>query len=153
MAATLYRPSIEFAASEYGVDPDLLEALVVTESLGRADAFRHEPQFWERYLKGTPEYEGKNPRRYASSYGLVQIMYPTAVQYGLSPQTEPEMLFLPDLNLHYGAKILAALLRRYRGDVEKALQAYNGGPGSVGSPATRVYSEKVLYNLQHRVRA
>jgi hypothetical protein len=152
MPATLYRKNIEFAAAQHGVDPDLLEALVVTESSGHADAFRFEPKFYERYLKDKEQWAGKIPRRISSSYGLVQCMYPTALQYGFSQTAEPEMLFLPDLNLDLGAKILAALLKRFNNSVEKALQAYNAGPGNIGSPAAKVYSEKVFWNLHNRVR-
>lgn len=148
MPLTDYRPDIEFVAKEHGIDPDLLEALVLVESSGRADAFRHEPAYYERYLKGKKEWAGQIPRRVASSYGLMQIMYPTAVQYGMNRFYEPEMLFLPIINLNIGAKILAALLKRFNGSVEKALQAYNGGPNSVGSPATQVYSAKVLRRLE-----
>lgn len=151
MAATLYRPNIEHAAKTHGIDADLLEALVLVESGGKADAFRHEPKFWDNYLKDDPRFKDKNPRRVASSYGLAQCMYTTALQYGF--RAEPEMLFLPDVNLDLGAKILAALLKRFNGNVEKALQAYNAGPGNVGSPRAKVYSEKVLWNLHHRVRA
>ena len=152
MALTEYRKDIEFAAKEHGIDPDLLEALVLTESSGKADAFRHEPGYYERYLKDNPDWAGKNPRRVSSSYGLCQVMYPTARQYGLNPFYEPEMLFLPQVSLDFGAKILANLLKRYKGNVEKALQAYNGGHGGVGKPITKVYSEKVLQHLA-RVRA
>jgi soluble lytic murein transglycosylase-like protein len=150
VATTPYRSNIEFAAKQHGIDPDLLEALVLTESSGRADAFRYEKGFYDKYLKNKPEWEDQIPRRIASSYGLCQILLPTARQYGF--RHEPEMLFLPDLNLDLGAKILKRLLLKFNGNVEKALQAYNGGPGNVGSPATKVYSEKVLFNLHNRVR-
>lgn len=149
---TEYRKEIEFAAKAHGIDPDLLEAVVLTESSGRADAFRFEPGYYDRYLKNNPAYAGKIPRRVSSSYGLTQVMYPTALQHGLNPHYEPEMLFLPQINLDMGAKILDSLLKRFNRHVEKALQAYNGGIGNVGSPATRIYSEKVLLNLV-KVRA
>lgn len=152
MPATEYRRNIEFAAKQHGIDADLLEAVVLTESNGRADAFRYEPGYYQLYLADKEEFQGKIARRIASSYGLCQVMYPTALQYGFSPQAEPEMLFLPDLNLDLAAKILAALFKKFR-NIEKALQAYNGGSGNVGSPATKVYSEKVLFNLYNRVKA
>jgi soluble lytic murein transglycosylase-like protein len=142
---TPYRPNIEFAAAQAGIDPDLLEALVVTESFGgQADAFRFEPGFYTRYLEGKPEWAGQIPRRISSSYGLCQIMLPTARQYGF--RAEPEMLFLPDVNLALGAKILARLIQQF-GDIGDALQAYNGGMGNVGTPQTKVYSGKVLRHL------
>lgn len=145
--STEYRPNIEHAAKAHGIDPDLLEALVLQESSGRADAFRYEPGYYRRYLEGKKEWEKWIPRRVASSYGLTQVLYPTALQYGFNPAYEPEMLFLPDINLNLGAKILAALLKKFDGDTDKALQAYNGGVGSVGSPKTRAYANKVLARL------
>lgn len=144
---TDYRPQIERAAKAHSLDPNLLEALVVTESSGRADAFRHEPGYYRLYIEGRPQWAGRIPRRVASSYGLTQIMYPTALQYGFNPNYEPEMLFLPEINLNLGAKILAALLKRFNGDVEQALQAYNGGPNGVGRPAPVAYAKKVATNL------
>ena len=145
---TEYPAEIAAAAKPYGLDPDLLEALVIVESSGRADAFRYEPGYYARYLANNPAYEGKNPRRVASSYGLCQVMYPTALQYGFRRDAEPEMLFLPGVNLDLGARILSNLLARYGGNVESALQAYNGGPGNVGSAATVAYSRKVLGALK-----
>lgn len=146
---TLYRPEIEAAAKRHGIEADLLEALVLQESSGRADAFRYEPAYFERYIKGKPEFQGKNPRRVSSSYGLCQIMYPTALQYGFQPAYEPEMLFLPVTNLDLGAKILAKLQKDYDGDTVKALQAYNGGPGSVGGAhgQTLEYAASVLNRM------
>ncbi len=140
---TPYHKEIEIAAATHGIEADLLEALVITESNGQADAFRYEPAYYKRYVEGRPEYAGMIPRRVASSYGLTQIMYPTALQYGFDKFAEPELLFLPRVNLNLGAKILKALRVRF-GSVESALQAYNGGPGNVGSAQTMIYSRKVL---------
>lgn len=123
------RPLIEAAARSYRLDPDLLEAVVWKESDYRADAFRFEPVFWERYLKSRRDYANAEPRRVSSSYGLVQVMYSTAVEHGFN--REPEYLFLVGVNLDMGAKILAGLLKVEGGDPAKALEAYNGGRGNV----------------------
>lgn len=143
---TDYRREIEIAGKTHGINADLLEALVIQESAGRADAFRFEPGYFARYLAHRPDYKGAIPRRVSSSYGLCQIMYPTAVQHGF--RAEPEMLFLPGLNLDLGAKILSHLITRLGGDIEAGLQAYNGGPGNVGTPLTIVYSRSVLGHLE-----
>jgi soluble lytic murein transglycosylase-like protein len=139
---THYRREIETAARHFGLDPNLLEGLVLTESGGHADAFRHEPGYWKRYLAENAEYKHENPRRVSSSYGLCQVMLPTARELGFNG--EPEMLFVPHVSLHFGAMNLSRLIRWAEGDISKALEAYNGGKGSVGSQATRNYAHKVL---------
>src|SRR5690349_19412236 len=83
-----YRREIEEVARAHALDPDLIEAVVLTESSGRTDAFRHEPDFYRRYLQGKPEWAGTNPRRVASSYGLMQVMYPVAKELGFEGQPE-----------------------------------------------------------------
>lgn len=137
-----YRSEIEAAARAHGVDADLLEALVAQESGYQADAFRYEPAFFERYLKHNPAYAGDNPRRVSSSYGLCQVMYPTAVDHGFHGQ--PEYLFLPNVNLDYGARILAELLTWAKGDRALALGAYNAGRGAAHGQAGAMYARSVL---------
>ena len=56
--------------------------------------------------------------------GLTQILPATAG----SPAEE---LLKPRANLDAGARYLAALMRRFGGDIELALAAYNAGPGAV----------------------
>jgi soluble lytic murein transglycosylase-like protein len=138
---TLYRREIDSAAREHGIPPNLLEALVLVESSGRADAFRHEPRFWRRYLESNPQYAGANPRRVSSSYGLCQVMFPTARELGF--QGEPEMLFVPSVSLFFGAAYLKRLLEWANGEVDKALAAYNTGRGNWNSAAGRAYVAKI----------
>jgi soluble lytic murein transglycosylase-like protein len=139
---TSYRGLIEATAKTYGIDPNLLEAVVIAESNGCTDAFRFEPGFYVRYLKGKPEYAGQEPRRISSSYGLAQTMYTTAQQYGFSDQ--PEVLFVPDVGLKFGAMHLKHLLTWAGGDARKALAGYNGGQGNfMGSDAQR-YASRVM---------
>lgn len=135
-----YRAEIELAANAHGIDPDLLEAVVWQESSYQADAFRHEPAFWERYLKHNPAYANANPRRVSSSYGLAQIMYPVAVDHGFTK--EPEYLFLPGVNLDLAATILAGLLKKY--SPMDALASYNGGEGNRTAPVPTAYARNVL---------
>jgi soluble lytic murein transglycosylase-like protein len=140
---TEYRALIEQIAGGHGIDPDLVEAVVIQESQACTDAFRYEPGFYERYLKGKPEYAGQNKRRISSSYGLCQVMFPTAQQYGFNDQ--PEVLFIPDTGLHYGCLHLRAMLRAFDGDTRKALEGYNGGRGNVdGKGPDAAYAVKVL---------
>jgi soluble lytic murein transglycosylase-like protein len=138
---TPYRALIEQTAAPLKLDPNLVEAVVVAESNGCTDAFRFEPAFYATYLKGKPEWQAWNPRRISSSYGLMQVMFPTAKQYGFGDL--PELLFLPDVGLKYGCQHLAKMLAWADGDVRKALAAYNGGTGNwTGTDAQR-YAARV----------
>ncbi len=144
---TEYRALIEHIANGHGLDPDLVEAVVLKESEGKTDAFRWEPRFFARYLRGKPEYARYVPRRAGSSYGLMQIMFSTAKQYGFGDV--PELLFIPDVGLQFGCLHLAALLKKEGGDRRKALEAYNGGLGNVdGRGADAEYAEGVLQLLE-----
>ncbi len=139
---TDYRREILQAAREHDLDPNLVEAVVVIESSGRTDAFRYEPGFWDRYLKNNPDYRGEIPRRVSSSYGLMQVMCPVARELGL--KRDPEYLFVPTIGLFFGCRKLAELVKWAGSDIPKALEAYNGGKGSVGSLATKRYAAKVI---------
>lgn len=147
---TLYRDLVEREAAALGLDPDLVEAIVWVESSGLTDAFRFEPGFWRRYLAAKPEYAGQNPRRVSSSYGLMQVMYPTAQEHGFG--WPPERLFEPEVGLRYGCLHLRALLEWANGEVDKALGAYNAGRGRWDSQAGRLYASKVNATLA-RIRA
>lgn len=138
---TDYDPEIAVAAQEHGLPVDLLTALVLCESSGYADAFRHEAKVWPWFHRH-PKAAGLNARRAGSSYGLCQVLYPTATDYGF--EGEPEELFKPRVSLEYGARVLSELLKWAKGDERKALEAYNGGKGNVGSIQTQAYAQRVL---------
>lgn len=148
---TEYRAEIEAAASVARLDPDLVEAVIEIESFGgRADAFRFEPDFYDRYLKGKPEWARWLPRRASSSYGLMQVMFPTARGIGFTG--EPEELFVPKVNLYWGCKLLAKLLSWAKGNEAKALAAYNGGQGNWKADKPQAYAAKVLTALERARR-
>ncbi len=67
-----------------------------------------------------------NPRAVSpvGARGLMQVMPATAAKVGV-PADE---LFVPSRNILAGVRLLAALLKHYRGDVVSALVAYNSGP-------------------------
>lgn len=140
-----YRPAIETAAATHRIDPDLVEAVVMQESGGKADAFRFEPKFWQRYLANSPLYAREEPRRFASSYGLMQVMFTTALAAGYSG--DPEGLFAITVNLDIGCRILRGLLDRSDGDLREALAAYNGGWGNRNGSTPQRYAEQVLGRL------
>jgi soluble lytic murein transglycosylase-like protein len=136
-----YAREIEAAAKLHHLDPQLVEAVVLVESSGRASAYRYEPAYWRRYLEGKPAWKGKNPRRVAASYGLMQVMFPTAVERGY--HGEPEELFVPSVGLEFGCRELARLLAWASGNTDQALAAYNGGQGGWRGRAPQQYVQKV----------
>lgn len=147
--------AINDAANAAGLDPLLVTAIVIQESAVNTDAFRHERLFWNRYLKAKAEWKDENPRRVSSSYGLMQIMYPVAVERGMSRAMSPEALFVPALGLSYGCAQLKMLSVKMDtiyplvSDPERlkaVLASYNGGfqgPDAL-RPDNRLYAESVL---------
>jgi soluble lytic murein transglycosylase-like protein len=68
---------------------------------------------------------GWNPRAISRSgaLGLMQLMPATAAKVGV----QRDDLFIPERNILAGTRLLAVLLRHYRGDLMSALVAYNAG--------------------------
>jgi len=116
-----YDPLLAQAASLFKLPANLLRAVVTVESGGRADAV--------------------SPR---GAVGLMQLMPGTAREMGARDPRDPWD------NIYAGAKYLSRQLERF-GVLEKALAAYNAGPGAVAEhrgippyPETRGYIRKVL---------
>jgi soluble lytic murein transglycosylase-like protein len=112
---------IREVSARYRVDPALVRAVIETESHWNSTAIS---------------------RRGAQ--GLMQLVPQTAQQLGVSNALDPKE------NLDGGVRYLHSLLERYNGDLDKALAAYNAGPGAVdragGVPRireTREYVQKV----------
>jgi len=124
-AAAANREKIEVMIREvsprYRVDPALVRAVIETESHWNMRAIS---------------------RRGAQ--GLMQLVPGTAQQLGVRNALDPRQ------NLDGGVRYLQSLLTRYNGDLDRALAAYNAGPGAVdragGVPRireTREYVQKV----------
>jgi len=93
---------ISEASARYGVDKDLVTAVIARESAG-------------------------NPRAISpkGAKGLMQLMDGTARDMGVSYS------FSPAENINGGVKYLRNMLDMFGGDEKKALASYNAGPGAV----------------------
>ncbi|MEO8122113.1 MAG: lytic transglycosylase domain-containing protein [Rhodoferax sp.] len=119
--------SLTAASNSFGVDYELLKAVVSAESAFNPRAVSH---------KG--------------AVGLMQIMPATARRYGV--QSEPgftvaSKLTDPELNIQTGTRYLADLMRLFGGETELAVAAYNAGEGAVMRAGNRIpnYKETQAY--------
>lgn len=124
-----WRARIAQLAAKYDLSPALLEAVVWQESRWNDDAV--------------------SP---VGAQGLAQLMPGTARMMGVNPQD-------PSANLEGGARYLRLQLDRFDGNIEKALAAYNAGPGRVieagGVPRiaeTQAYVAAIMARLSAPVR-
>ena len=97
----VYAAKVSELARRFDLSPTLIEALVWQESRWNAAA-----------------------RSPVGARGLAQLMPGTARYLGVNPDD-------PLANLEGGARYLREQLDRFDGDIEKALAAYNAGPGRV----------------------
>jgi soluble lytic murein transglycosylase-like protein len=125
-----YSAKVAELAARYDLSPALIEALVWQESRWRADAV--------------------SP---VGARGLAQLMPATARELGVDPND-------PFANLEGGARYLREQLDRFDGNLEKALAAYNAGPGRVtaagGIPRireTQTYVSSVMGRLSDHSRS
>ena len=116
---------IREVSTRYRVDPALVRAVIQTESNWNSSAISR---------KG--------------ALGLMQLGPGTAQQLGVNNAFDPQQ------NLDGGVRYLHMLLERYNGDLDRALAAYNAGPGAVdragGIPRyreTQNYVQKVTDSL------
>jgi soluble lytic murein transglycosylase-like protein len=98
--------SIYDLALQEQIDPDVAFGLVRTESEFKTTATSH-----------------------VGAIGLTQLMPATA--RGMRRGTTVADLRNPAINLSIGFRYLREMLRKYDGDAELALTAYNRGPGTV----------------------
>jgi len=96
-----YLDKVHELSARFDLSPALIEALVWQESRWRANAISR-----------------------VGARGLAQLMPGTAKELGVNPDD-------PFANLEGGARYLRTQIDRFDGDLEKALAAYNAGPGRV----------------------
>jgi soluble lytic murein transglycosylase-like protein len=117
---------IQDKASQHGLDPDLLKALIRNESGFNSKA-----------------------RSPVGAEGLMQLMPGTARGLGVTNSFDPAQ------NIDGGARYLKGLLKKYDQSLPLALAAYNAGPGAVdrhgGIPPyaeTTQYVKKVMQSYK-----
>jgi soluble lytic murein transglycosylase-like protein len=113
---------IQQASQKYGVDADLVKAVIQNESAFNPSAVSS-----------------------AGALGLMQLMPATADNLGVDNPLDPAQ------NIDGGVKLLRELLNQFGGNVTNTLAAYNAGPGAVqqygGVPPyqeTQLYVQRIL---------
>lgn len=116
------------------IDPALVRAFIQHESIGGT-------------VLSTRESGGR------TSYGPMMVLDSTARGMGVQ---DPAALKDPALGIWYGVRYFGEQLRRFAGDVPRAVSAYNTGPGNANRSASgrfpnQSYVDKVLgYYRQYR---
>jgi hypothetical protein len=105
-----------------------------------------DPRFIHAVIKQESRYDAKAVS-HAGAQGLMQMMPATAQRFGLKDPFDAKA------NVQAGTKYLKWLLKRFDGDVSKALAGYNAGEGAVdkynGIPPyneTQDYVKKIVSN-------
>lgn len=117
------------AADTEGLDAAIVCAVVEQESGWNPWAMRYEPAFFAKYV--APLYTNNKvgaTEAYARgfSWGLMQVMGQTARETGLN-SLHLSTLCDPAVGLAVGCKILKKKWLSAGGEIQKALQAWNGG--------------------------
>lgn len=124
-------------ATREGVNPTLAISVMRKESTDRTTG------------QPNPNAIGDN----GDAIGLFQLHEAAAADMGLSPEDRKD----PIKNITGGIGYLKRLNQRYKGDVQKTLQAYNGGMKWVDegtpTPEAQAYAADVIASLSQSVRA
>jgi soluble lytic murein transglycosylase-like protein len=123
----LVKHHLREAATSHGIDYELLQALIVTESGFSSTAV--------------------SPK---GAVGLMQIMPATAERYGLvgdAKATVEQKLTDPKTNIRIGTRYLRDLIAMFPGQLDLAVASYNAGEGAVQRAGNRIpnYKETQAY--------
>lgn len=116
-----YQEYVTKASEKYGVDENLIWAVIEQESSGNSQAVSN-----------------------VGAQGLMQLMPYTAKELGVKNPFDPEQ------NIMGGTKLLSQMLNRWDGDTEAALASYVAGSGNVkryGKEKYAWYYEGVLSKM------
>lgn len=119
------------ASREHGVEYELLQALIATES-------------------------GFDPAAVSpkGAVGLMQVMPATAQRYGVTGDSRTPVekkLTDPRTNVRAGTRYLRDLIRMFPGQLELALAAYNAGEGAVQRAGNRIPNYRETQNYVRTV--
>ncbi len=109
---------INECAEKYNIDQELIRAMIQVESGWNTDAVSN---------KG--------------AQGLMQLMPRTAAMLGVEDPFDPVQ------NIEGGVRYISDLTDKYRGDIEKALAAYNAGPARVDAGNIPEVSKRYVRNI------
>lgn len=138
-------------SKNHSLNPQIVAGLIIVESGGNPNAYRYEPKFFERYIKGK-DLSGYIPHGVSSiterfgrscSWGLMQIMGQVAREKGFARESLVDLCD-PEINLSFGCLILKNLFDSYK-DTLQALFHYNAGRGTpYKGPQPNDYPSKIL---------
>lgn len=125
-----YLDLIEEASKQFGLDPKIVQAVVITESDGDMWSYRLEPSY--AYLVNPRDWAAKNSVSLDSeialqktSIGLMQPMGGVCREWGF--QDKLSEIFQPRLSLYYGCRHLLSKAQKYGTDPATMYAAYNAG--------------------------
>lgn len=153
VASDALRKTIEIKALEFGIDPDLVEAMAMTESSGNPKATRYEPNFYKKYVQPMLTKNAISPKEAigrATSWGLLQLMGQVAREKGFAGKFEE--LFEPSVNLTWALKHLKRFINKYPAGLDDAIASYNAGSprrNDAGSYVNQAYVDRVHKFLAH----
>jgi soluble lytic murein transglycosylase len=110
----LHGDDVRSSAADAGLAPSVVAGLIRQESVWEASA-----------------------RSRVGALGLMQLMPATGLhlagRLGMRMGWSSDRLLDPSLNIRFGTQYLAATLRQFDGDLNRALAGYNAGPGRVAA--------------------